>query len=168
MNNNTPPYQLEVTLDIKDIEYFLLTQYTQKLFVKLWIGFAAFMALSSLYLSITSQNYNPLQGLILPIVIFVIMPLGIKAQAKKLFNSSNGQFRNNHYTFEEEKIIIKHASGEASFTWDAIFKLGQNKKQFLLYINNSIAHVLPKRSFQNQQEQEQFLAFVYKKTSHKA
>lgn len=168
MNKPTLPYQLEVTLDKKDIEYFLLTQYTQKLAVKILIGIATFMALASLYFSITSQRFDHIQGLILPLVVFVVMPLAIKSQAKKLYNSSNGQFKSNHYSFEEEKITIQHASGEASFTWDNIFKLEENKQQFLLYINNTIAHVIPKSSFQSQQEQEQFLHFVRRKISQKA
>lgn len=166
--NNTLPYQLEVTLDKKDIEYFLLTQYMQKLFIKILIGLATIMALASLYFLVANQNFPPIQGLILPLVVFVVLPLSIKSQAKKLLNSSNGQFRNNHYTFEEEKITIQHVSGEASFTWNNIFKLEQNKKQFLLYVNNTIAHVIPKSSFQNQQEQEQFLQLVRRKMSQKA
>lgn len=158
-------YQIVIDLTIKDMEYFLYSQYTKKLSAKIFIGIAALMGLMTLYILITTQDMRVMQGFILPLVIFIGLPWSIKSQAKKLFESSNGQFKNNNYTFEEDGLTIVNANSNTKLTWDMIFKLEENKQQVLLFVNNAVAHVLPKRYFKTEAELQQFLQLVRTKTN---
>lgn len=156
-------YQFSVDLSLKDMEYFYFSQYTKKFFVKFMIVMAALYALMGLYILISTRDLSTISGLILPLVLFVVVPFMIKSQAKKIYNSSTDQFKNNKYTFEETGVAVKNSTSSANFTWNMVHKIEENKQQVLLFVNSAVAHVLPKRCFNSQEEEQAFLQFARQK-----
>jgi YcxB-like protein len=64
---------------------------------------------------------------------------------------------------EEDNVQVKTTTSETTYLWEAFVKLEQTPHLFLLFMASNTALLIPKRAFENSQQQADFEALVKRK-----
>lgn len=98
------------------------------------------------------KGYNPPILLILGIIFVFLQPIII-------YNFNNRQFAKDvtlkkeyTYTFYPEFFLVNHANGNARIDWSNLVKAVELKEQVLLFPTTQIAHIVPKKAFEDRKE----------------
>lgn len=75
---------------------------------------------------------------------FVILPALIYYRAKRNFHNAQHKLSEVHYTFTESNYTVKNKLVDATMAWDAVYKIHETRKWFLIYPNEVSAHFLAK------------------------
>jgi YcxB-like protein len=66
-------------------------------------------------------------------------------------------------TFNEDKLTTKNRHTESIFRWEAIKKWEQTTNLYLLFITDNSAFIMPKRIFENEEQQAEFEQLIKRK-----
>lgn len=99
------------------------------------------------------------------VVTFLIVVSVIYWQLKKLQNymlpQPGGSVLGNHlYQFRDDAIHINSSNITTQLDWRAVMGLEETSAHFFLFIDRSVACILPKRSFADESVKAQFKAMV--------
>jgi uncharacterized membrane protein len=99
------------------------------------------------------------------VLTFVIVVSVIYWQLKKFQNDTlpqpGGSVLGNHlYQFHDDAIHINAPYGTTQLVWRAVMSLEETPAHFFLFIDRSVAFILPKRSFADESAEAQFKAMV--------
>lgn len=86
----------------------------------------------------------------------------IKRNVKKALNEgSNDNLIGQHvFTFSEDGFIEKNRAGERKASWSSIENVEENDDYYFLFFSTMSAYILPKRSFPNEESQEEFKRMI--------
>jgi len=116
--------------------------------IKGMTGFGIFFILLALITLISSDNFSWF------LLIFgLAITVGLRAQvyfAAMRNYKSDGRVREQiDYQFDNEEIRITGESFNSRLTWDKIYSVTENKDWILIWQNQQIANVVPKRDFKD-------------------
>ena len=75
--------------------------------------------------------------------------------------SRNKAFLTEHIlTASDDGVVEDTAYGSSSSTWAGITKVGQNRGYIFVYVQENMAHVIPKRAFASEADASRFYDFV--------
>ncbi len=137
---------LTTKLSIEDyvkINYHLLYR---KWKFKLMTGIGIFM-LISLFFTFDSFKEFPWVQLLLGLFLTVGQAISVYFSAKKNYKSNGRISERINYEFDRENIKVTGESFEAKSTWDKIYSVTENKDWILIWQNQQVANVVPKRDF---------------------
>jgi YcxB-like protein len=66
-------------------------------------------------------------------------------------------------TFDDDKLTAKNKTTESIFRWEAIKKWEQTAHLYLLFITDNSAFIVPKRIFENEEQQAEFEQLIKRK-----
>lgn len=101
----------------------------------------------------------------LPFLVLVIYFLVVSArQMRNYMPLENGVVLGSHIYEVGESGISEQANNYSSFTeWGAVKSLAANQGHIYLFLDTSIAHIIPKGSFADQIEENEFVRFANRK-----
>ncbi|QST00982.1 YcxB family protein [Pontibacillus sp. ALD_SL1] len=106
--------------------------------------------------------------------LFALVPSGLfllsvkvfnRNRAKKEFESDAVAHKEMTYTFNEEGVHQKGRRSDNYYEWSDFSSFQETPELFLLYVSKRKAILLPKRFFENQEQQEQFKTIVRERRS---
>ncbi len=65
--------------------------------------------------------------------------------------------------FEEDKIQMNTKFSETAYRWDAFLKWDETTSLYVLYITSKTALLIPKRVFENAQQEADFVQLIKRK-----
>ena len=159
---NTSKITVEVSVNQEDIYNF------QKavLFKNISPGF--FIIISIIFLLIAAAaiiekppfGRNPAFAIILILIsaFFLIgIPSAFKRGAANAFKTNKLLQKTQKYEIGDAGIEVSSESGQGFVKWDEIYKATETKDSFLFFISKQQAYVIPKRSFNENAQDIEFL-----------
>jgi hypothetical protein len=117
---------------------------------KLILGLGIFMLLMfSLSLFSNEFSLSSLIALIFPLLMIAGLPINIYFAAKKSYNKNARISEPIRYEFDKEYIEVIGESFNSKQTWDKIYSVTETKDWVLIWQNQQVANVIPKRDFKN-------------------
>jgi hypothetical protein len=101
--------------------------------------------------------------LMFPIIFLIVFPSAIKKNSKKMFETSKLIRNTQSFQIDQNAIKIFSPTTESNLTWDMLYKAVETKDSFLFYISNVQAHIIPKRYFNEEDDQVVLLRDYIKK-----
>lgn len=100
-----------------------------------------------------------------PLLALIIYFLIVSArQIRDYMPLENGVVLGSHRYEVGERGIAEQAKNYSSFTeWGAVKSVTVNQDHIYLFLDTSIAHIIPKRSFADQIEENEFVRFANRK-----
>lgn len=137
------PIEIEVKLDQKSLNHFLLYHYYTQVsgIISVLLSLGALVGLITRW-----SAWLPMQRGILVVIALmftVFQPLMLMWRGKKQLMTETFQipFR---YVFTDDKIQISQAEASQQFTWEDVRKIRWRKDAVYVYMSNVSAFVLPK------------------------
>ncbi|PIQ77843.1 hypothetical protein COV82_02505 [Candidatus Peregrinibacteria bacterium CG11_big_fil_rev_8_21_14_0_20_46_8] len=121
-------------------------------------GFLLLVFLYGIYQSESVGNFDSYFEAF-PIFFFgisIIMPFFQKGQIKRAYDSNRKLQEPVQVSFNDKGIKFKSASGYQHLFWDDFHKYKVNQEIIAIYESISCAKIIPKRAFQNDEEQREF------------
>jgi hypothetical protein len=84
-----------------------------------------------------SGELPPSWGWLYLLFAFGVVPAGIWFNALSMRQSHRALWEQTHIQFSDERIEIRSASHEASFAWEAIYRVQEGRGWFLFYLGRS-------------------------------
>jgi hypothetical protein len=81
-------------------------------------------------------------------------------KARSLYKNGPGVKSPIRYEFSDSGVITETTVGRSDRRWAAFTKVGESRDFFLLYVQNGIAHPIPKRAFDGENQIREFRALV--------
>jgi hypothetical protein len=141
--------KITIALSLKEYRRVVFFLVYRNLSIKILTGIGFAIILLSL-VSIGSDNFQ-YQGLLVGGVMAGLLPLFVHFNANKQYSSNNRLKEEMVYEIEKEKVKIKGSTFSTEWNWDAIFKLEETKKWFLIWQDAQQVNVLPKKAFTQDQ-----------------
>jgi hypothetical protein len=161
--------ELNVKLEEQDFlkanYWFIFGRYS--IFIKLMIFIALFIPLFFFFYEQIVMNFNVPGLLIGPMLIMVIL-LSKYSNFKKDVESNRALLGPLHYSLSNNGIDINSPSTSSHTKWSNIFQAKETKENFLLFISRQQIYLIPKRSFQNDQEIDSFRMILKSNLASKA
>jgi hypothetical protein len=100
-----------------------------------------------------------------PFLVLIIYFLVVSArQMRSYMPLENGVVLGSHIYEVGESGIGEQAKSYSSFTeWGAVKSLAVNQDHIYLFLDTMVAHIIPKRSFADQTEENEFVSFANRK-----
>lgn len=88
----------------------------------------------------------------------------IKRRVKKMLEEGNNEnlFNQRKLLLTDEGITETSSIGASNISWDKIESLEETEDYLYIYISSVSAHIVPKRIFENLDEQEEFVGKIAK------
>jgi hypothetical protein len=97
-------------------------------------------------------------------VTAILLPYSLYSQFIRKYKKNPLLFGNTNYEFSTSKVKMKNSSGgENSMGWEKLHKVKEYKNWFLLYTDKYTAAYIPKKSFQSDEQVQQFRQLVNSK-----
>jgi hypothetical protein len=80
--------------------------------------------------------------------------------AKSLYKNNANLWSPSHWSFSDELITLRTATGSAELSWVTFTRARETRELFLLYPQKNLAYPVPKRAFANEQEIAAFRELV--------
>jgi len=94
-------------------------------------------------------------------IVLSVMYWQLKKLQKNTLPQPDGSVLGNHlYQICDDAIIITSSYGTTKLIWRAVKSLEETPTHFFLFIDRSVAFILPKRSFADESVKSQFTAIV--------
>lgn len=171
---NNKKIEIEVMNTAKDYQRVLLWFYSKRL---LLTGiFYLLIVTPTLWLTFFGAGASPFEeknsSVILVMLIFALLPIlivggmfyGIWKQSKNIEKTLEPA----KFVYSDEGLETFSKSSTTKVTWDTFQKVKELKEDFLFYPQKNIFYTIPKRSFQNDSQIEEFRNLVSKKLGGKA
>ncbi len=157
---------MNIKTDITRQDYYEYVKFHFfKSYLKRIIISGAFALLAILYY-INKDEFS-LSGTIsfsLAFILFYALTIYIGLSKTKKLPEKDGTILGvKDYEFGEETITFKTPKSEGSFDWSIIKKMEESPSSIYLYTDTEMAFVIPKRSFINKLETEDFKTLVKQK-----
>lgn len=136
---------LTTKLSINDfikVNYHMLYR---KWAIKGMTGFGLFFILLSLF-TLMSGDFSWFL-LIFGLFLTVGLPVQVYFAAKRNYKTDGRVSETIEYLFDNEEVKIAGESFNSRLTWDKIYSVTENKNWILIWQNQQIANVVPKRDF---------------------
>lgn len=136
---------LTTKLSINDfikVNYHMLYR---KWAIKGMTGFGLFFILLSLF-TLMSGDFSWFL-LIFGLFLTVGLPVQVYFAAKRNYKTDGRVSETIEYLFDNEEVKIAGESFNSRLTWDKIYNVTENKDWILIWQNQQIANVVPKRDF---------------------
>lgn len=136
---------LTTKLSINDfikVNYHMLYR---KWAIKGMTGFGLFFILLSLF-TLMSGDFSWFL-LIFGLFLTVGLPVQVYFAAKRNYKTDGRGSETIEYLFDNEEVKIAGESFNSRLTWDKIYSVTENKNWILIWQNQQIANVVPKRDF---------------------
>lgn len=166
--------EVEVNAKAADYRRILFWYHWKRLVLAgfLWlIIFPAFiwvLGLSSGVNPFSSENNSPLLILtvfgLLPVLVGFSVYFSIWRQAKKIERISEKAI----FVFDENGLKTKSESSSSQMKWDRLAKICETKKDFIFFQQENIFYTVPKISFQNDEQIDDFKKLTREKLGEKA
>jgi hypothetical protein len=146
---------------------------------KMYVGIAVVLIAFNLYTSTSRHDFESENGegtsisytsSILNWLFFIALFGGLwwfilkRISKNKLkSNDSMALLAEREMIFEEDKVQLNMQYSETTYRWGAFQKFDQNSNLYFLYIASNMAVLIPKRVFENPQQQAEFEALVKRK-----
>ena len=166
--------EIEVVNTAKDYRRVLLWFYLKRL---LLIGTLYLLVITPmLWLTFFGAGANPFEeknsSVILVMVFFATLPIlivlgifyGIWKQSKNIEKTLEPA----KFIFSDEGLETFSESSTTKVTWNTFQRVQELKKDFLFYPQKNIFYTIPKRSFQNDFQIEEFRNLTHEKLGSKA
>lgn len=146
----TTPITVEtnITFSVYRKVVFLQT-YTHPMFLFLHligIGFIAFYLFQGEW-----HSY-----MLFVILFLLYLPIAVHRGAKKMYDSAKTIQGPVTYTFTAENIVTNGETCNSTMQWQALHKVKETERWFLLYCNTQAVMIIPKHAFASEQEIERF------------
>jgi len=110
-------------------------------------------------IALTVANFsfsNPLWVVLLipSAYYFFIYPKLVTLEAKKLFNTKDSFSQPIYYNLTEDGLETKSTAGEERIEWDRFTRMMASKHDYIFYLSRTTAFSIPKRIFDEAQDQE--------------
>ncbi len=93
-------------------------------------------------------------------LLFALMPLITRYQAKRISKKSRVAGQTFIWTFNAEKISNETDGANASFDWNKLAEIKEVSDGFLLFTQRNLAHWIPKKAFATTNDIETFRGFI--------
>jgi ABC-type multidrug transport system fused ATPase/permease subunit len=100
----------------------------------------------------------------IPFVFLAASYFSLRKLARKLAKATE----ETHFTFSENEVEINSSSRSTKTSWKNYEKIQETKEDFVCYLNNYTFHPIPKNSFKNEQQLNEFRELVREKLGGKA
>jgi hypothetical protein len=138
---------VKTKLDFKDyLKLSYLLTYRKPLMV--WITFVgAVMLVLGLRAVIETRqsDSNSIYQIVFGLVMSVLAPLSILWSARKHFASNARIHETIEYEFDLQRIKVKGESFYSEIDWEKTYKVWEISEWFLIYQNNLVFNIIPKR-----------------------
>lgn len=106
-------------------------------------------------------------SLCLLVVYPLLVPFRLKKRVRQMCSSGQylGVVGPRRMSLSERGVLVHGQSGEFLHYWAGIVQIIESRKLLLLYVGYAMAIVVPRRSFQDSDEYEEFLAYLTQHTS---
>jgi hypothetical protein len=160
--------QVQTHLSFKEFLRFNYGIFLKSRFVIIFAVLAAFISIvisiaylrGDLDLSGIKIDY-PTMGIFLFVII--MMPVSIYFQSKRNYYSSRDLQKPITYQFTEQGVHSNGAHFTSDNTWDMYRRVVETKLFFLLYQSDLAFNIVPKRSFNNQEQVRELRKLVMSK-----
>ena len=119
--------------------------------------FALFSALAGQRASSIALLWGPLFFAVFAPYLFYVAPY---FSARALLRRNPNASKSAHWNFFRDRIEAKGPVSDTALQWSAFIKIRETREQFLLYVQEQFANVLPKRCFSTVSEVEEFRELV--------
>ncbi|TCZ79273.1 YcxB family protein [Paenibacillus albiflavus] len=157
---------MKITLDITKEDYWKFNKYTllkmPKYRTKTYFSLIVSPLFIVILLNFIVHNwaYAIVAGLISGVLANIYVIFSMKRKIMKLVDNSPGIIG--------EHIVEVNASGlhgstsvnNSQYLWDGVQELRQNQEYIYIYVNNIQGFIIPKRSFSNKAEENEFIRAV--------
>ena len=116
----------------------------------IWISFVGLVMLFfaiSYFLNVWKIGDPPYFQLAMGIVFVFLLPFSVYWQAKKNFTSTTRIGEEIKYEFLEDTMKTTGETFTSELTWNKVFKVEEMKDCFLVYHNNLVFNIIPKKYF---------------------
>jgi len=143
---------VDVTLNEDDVVEFQKAHYSRR--VKPGMRYSILATISVLFivnlvLDITSGKYITITSGLLAAILIVLLgtPLMFRFSAKKGLKTNKMLMAEHTYTFTKDGIASVSEHGKLDTEWATMYEFRESKNNFLFYIGNNQAFMIPKRYF---------------------
>lgn len=128
--------------------------------IKVLLVFFSFIFIINVFGTVSAAVTGHLEGEVLTTLISLLIFPGLFAllcssvyfQSKRNYASTKSIREPITYSFDASGIHIKGDSFESDLKWSTIHKVQETKRWFLFYQNNVAANIVPKSSFESQEQ----------------
>lgn len=169
--------KISYTLTLQDCEHYVRSSFSdvprlkknilKQLFkIILFFGILAIICMLTLFFPLTTAVVNIIiPTLLFSLTILIIWPLGLLLRiyffdGKRTFEYYKGVDLNREITFSEENIIQTNKSGTVSLNWSTIKDIYNTKFNYLIFIADRQALMIPKRIFETETEKQDFWELI--------
>lgn len=103
--------------------------------------------------------------LVLPAIVFVLLPANLYLAAKKRWNAAPEIREPRRFTFSEDGIAVEGATFSARVAWSHVTGAETHCGLVILKTNRNMCYLFPEKGFPDETRQEAFLFLVRKKVS---
>ncbi len=149
---------VEVSLTPEDVYSFQKAYIYQKFPRGGIIALSLFFIVLSIISFIDSSETEivPLRSLlclIFPIIFLVVIPVFLKKNSKAVLTTSKLLQKAQSYQISDQGIKATSPSAEVNIKWEELYKANETKDSFQFFLSKAQAYVIPKRCFDNSEEQ---------------
>jgi YcxB-like protein len=98
--------------------------------------------------------------LFVPFLIFVVVPLTINWGARKTFRNTPAARQETTYVISEEGIHSRNDLVRSEVKWGSVIEVLETKRDFLLFISNQAAFMLPKDALPTPEERRRLRRLI--------
>ncbi|MGB5989276.1 MAG: YcxB family protein [Marinifilaceae bacterium] len=98
-------------------------------------------------------------------IIFVVFRQVMLSKIKKMPNDKGGILGERKYLIEDKGFREISNSSETLTNWNGIKEIQESKDHYYLFVDKIAAYIIPKRSFFNGTEEEEFINTINEKIS---
>lgn len=166
--------EIEVFNTAQDYRRVLIQTSLKKLYVA---GILYFLVVTPmLWLTFFGAGANPFDGknnsVLIVMALFALLPIllvgGIYSNIWRQAKTIERTLEPAKFAFSENGLETNSKSTSTKVTWDAFQKVQELKEDFLFYPQKNIFYTIPKRSFTNDLQIEDFRSLVREKLGKKA
>ena len=98
-------------------------------------------------------------------IIWLVISRGIKGKVLFFFGDKARMTGPREVELTEDELRIWTPDSATAYKWSAVSTLRKSEKSYFLYIGRAQAIIIPKRTFENEMEESEFLDFIESKIS---
>lgn len=165
------PIEISVILSLKDLYLasFRVLSRRSWLFVIVLAIALSVLALAAEYHVMGSSDLRLYSSIFLGMaVLYVVILVGAPyLMARKNLSTSKNLKGEIQFVFTDSGFEMTTPIGRGQLDWPAVYQAVEAGNYFYLYLSHFIYHLIPKRSFRDQEQLEQFKALVRNKVEGK-
>ena len=149
--------------NLKDIYFYHLSHFLSSPFYLTFTVFISVLISIPITFSISVAPVGKLIIVLIILIIFLIV-MSLSLGIIVYFNFSGEKEKHKHVIeLYDDYFVEKTSVNTNEYKWNSIVRIRNYKNYIIVYVTKNLAHIIPKRYFENKEDQKKFIQFIYDK-----